>query len=69
MRAIDVPDYGGDTLFANMYLAYEALSEKMKEMLAPLKAVHSATRIFGSRIQEAREALQHPRDGCEFRRP
>lgn len=40
LRAIKVPAVGGDTLFANMTAAYEALSEAMKEMLAPLHAVH-----------------------------
>ena len=49
MRAVDVPPYGGDTAFSNLYLAYEALSPKMKEILEGLRAVHSATRLFGSR--------------------
>lgn len=31
---------GGDTLYANMYLAYELLSDQMKSMLEPLVAVH-----------------------------
>jgi taurine dioxygenase len=41
LYGIDVPPYGGDTLFANQYLAYEALSGGMKKMLASLRAVHS----------------------------
>ncbi len=52
MRAIEVPPYGGDTLFANLYLAYESLSGKMKEVLGGLNAVHSATKLFGSNQQE-----------------
>jgi taurine dioxygenase len=36
------PAGGGDTLFANMYDAYEALSEPMKAFLEPLEAIHSA---------------------------
>lgn len=36
------PPVGGDTLFADMYAAYDDLSDAMKKMLAPLNAVHSA---------------------------
>jgi taurine dioxygenase len=37
LYAKETPDAGGDTLFANMYLAYETLSEPMQAMLAGLK--------------------------------
>ena len=33
-----LPEYGGDTMFANMYMAYEALSDKMKFFLMSLNA-------------------------------
>src|SRR5207248_8450378 len=33
----ETPDAGGDTLFANMYLAYDALSNPLKEMLKVIK--------------------------------
>jgi taurine dioxygenase len=39
---------GGDTVFANMYLAYESLSERMKELLAGLTAIHDG----GRRVKE-----------------
>jgi len=41
------PDYGGDTLFSNLYMAYETLSEGMKNMLEGMKAVHSSEMPFG----------------------
>ena len=47
LYAREVPEVGGDTLFANMYLAYESLSEGLKETLDNLKAWHSSRHVFG----------------------
>ncbi len=41
LHAKELPPTGGDTLFADMYAAYEALSDGMKALLAPLKALNS----------------------------
>lgn len=41
----DMPPYGGDTMFANSVLAYNSLSDGMKEMLAPLKVWMSAKKV------------------------
>jgi taurine dioxygenase len=41
LYAREVPSHGGDTLWANMYAAYETLSDGMKRMLDPLRAMHS----------------------------
>jgi taurine dioxygenase len=41
------PDGGGDTLFASMYSAYEALSPRMKDYLKGLTATHDGRRAFG----------------------
>ena len=42
LRGIIVPEVGGDTVFANMYLAYETLSEGMKKMIADLHGIQMA---------------------------
>ena len=58
----DVPDPGGDTLFSNMYAVYDALSDRMKEYLTGLEAVHSGRHVYRGRYYEdaqgARE--EHP---------
>ncbi len=40
------PPHGGDTLFANMYAAYEALSDRMKTYLDGLRAVHDGEEVY-----------------------
>jgi len=47
--AIAVPPYGGDTLLANQYQAYAALSDGMKKMLESVRAVHSDRKVAGRR--------------------
>jgi taurine dioxygenase len=51
LYAREVPEFGGDTLFTNMYLAYEMLPDAMKEMLEGRKAYHS-DRYLTARIDE-----------------
>ena len=47
LYALEVPPYGGDTLFANQCLAYDTLSDGMKAMLKGLRAVHSDRLVAG----------------------
>ncbi len=54
LLALEIPPVGGDTLFANMYLAYEALSEGMKKLLGALKGVNASTKADASKTREDR---------------
>jgi taurine dioxygenase len=47
LYAREVPSSGGDTMFASMYAAYDALSEGLKKTLCGLRAVHSSRHVFG----------------------
>ena len=57
LLAREVPECGGDTLFANMHLAYERLSEPMKRHCESLTAVHDIARVFAKRLGKAPEDL------------
>ena len=50
-----IPKYGGDTLFANMYMAYEALSDKMKFFLGELNAFHESEHFYRGRYENKDE--------------
>ena len=40
LYGIDIPSYGGETLFANMYLAYERLPDTTKRRISSLRALN-----------------------------
>ena len=52
--ARDVPPVGGDTLFANMYLAYDTLSPGMQRLLDGLVAINSSAKADATRTREDR---------------
>ncbi len=54
LLAREIPPTGGDTLFANMYLAYESLSAGMKQMLDGLVAVNGSAKANVTRTREDR---------------
>jgi taurine dioxygenase len=56
LLAREVPPRGGDTLFANMALAYEALSPGLRKTLDGLQAVHSTAHVFGAQGGYAKAA-------------
>jgi len=69
LYAVAVPTAGGETRFASMYDAYEALDEPTRQRLAPLRAVHSLdfsrTRRHGEDLmteeqKKARPPVDHP---------
>jgi taurine dioxygenase len=54
LYALEIPPYGGDTLFANQYMAYEALSAGMRRFLDDAKGISSSAKADVSRTREDR---------------
>lgn len=57
LRAIELPELGGDTLFSNMIRAYEDLDPDLKERLCEMTAVHDIARVFSRRLKKDASAL------------
>jgi taurine dioxygenase len=68
LYAQDIPEIGGDTLWASMYAAYEALSPPLQRLVDGLRAVHSFQKNFTPErfralgMEERRDAIyaEHP---------
>lgn len=57
LRAVQLPELGGDTCFASMYAAYEALSPAMRAFVDGLRAVHDITRPLQKAIRDGHSKL------------
>jgi len=66
LRIVQVPSVGGDTLFASMYAAFEALSDPMQRMLRELTASHEGEQYYRDRYgsttmrDETHPVAEHP---------
>lgn len=55
LYAVELPEFGGDTLFASQAAAYDALSPGLKSTLEGLNAVHSASREYSAQGASAQK--------------
>jgi taurine dioxygenase len=58
LRSEVIPPVGGDTLFCDASRAYEALTPAFQDLLAPLQAIHSAARPYGTQGSFAKETAK-----------
>jgi taurine dioxygenase len=56
-----MPEVGGDTMFANMYAAYEALSAPMRQFLAGLTAMHDGEKLYRGRYTKDDAGRVYPK--------
>lgn len=73
LHAIDVPPYGGDTLFADQQAAYDRLSAGLKKTLEGMTAIHTASREYGAdgysaAVRQSMDAKAAP-DAPEYEHP
>lgn len=66
MRALEVPQWGGDTAFSNGYLVYDDLSAGMKELLDGLQVVYSGADIWAKNEKLAPEKRLRLRESHDF---
>lgn len=66
MRALQVPRYGGDTAFSNMYLVYEGLSTRLQELLARLQVLYSGKDIWAKNASLDKDNRLRLREGHPF---
>ena len=57
LRAMELPEIGGDTLFSNMVMAYNDLDEELKGRLCKMTAMHDIARVFAKRLNKDASAL------------
>ncbi len=65
LHLTQVPEAGGDTVFSNMYAAYEALSDKMQGFLSGLTAVHDSAHIYRGKYYEDAKGARHEQPRSE----
>ncbi|MXO65397.1 TauD/TfdA dioxygenase family protein [Altericroceibacterium endophyticum] len=57
LRAVEIPPYGGDTVWANTALAFRFLSPVMQDMLRPLKVHMSASANYATQAKVSGKAI------------
>jgi len=69
LHALEVPDEGGDTYFANMIAAYEALPDEMKRAIEGKLAIHDAAHNSAGMLRRGYEEVGDVRETPGARHP
>jgi taurine dioxygenase len=65
LHALDIPAYGGDTLWSSMIAAYNALTPAQKEQFASFSAVHTARDAYSPKMQPIHSGLSSMNIICD----
>ena len=69
LQALELPPEGGNTYFANMYLACESLDAELKARIAPLTCIHDATYNSAGMMRTGYTDVTDPREAPGARHP
>lgn len=69
LHALDVPPSGGDTFWANMYLAYETLPGTLRKAISGRRAIHDATYNSAGMMRKGMKEVTDPREAPGARHP
>ncbi len=69
LQALELPPEGGNTYFANMYMAYEELDPGLKSEIAPLICIHDATYNSAGMMRSGYAEVTDPREAPGARHP
>jgi taurine dioxygenase len=69
LYAIEIPPAGGDTYWANMYLAYQQLPRELKQQVENREAIHDATYNSAGVMRKGYKEVTDPRQAPGARHP
>lgn len=69
LHALEIPDSGGNTFWANMYIAYETLPAALKSQIEGRSAVHDATYNSAGMMRKGMKEVTDPREAPGARHP
>jgi taurine dioxygenase len=69
LHALELPALGGDTYWANMYLAYESLPPGLRQRIEGRKAIHDATYNSAGLMRKGYKDITDPREAPGARHP
>ncbi len=65
LHALDIPPYGGDTIWSSMTAAYNALSEQQRQQLSSIHSVHTARDAYSPKMQQIHSGLSSMNIVCD----
>ncbi len=69
LYCLECPPEGGDTWFANMYAAYDAMPKQLRDRVRGLRAIHDATYNSAGQLRKGFKEISDPREAPGAKHP